>query len=63
MLDKNGRVIVWSDETTWFDGRISAPGGFAEVSGKKTLASVHLAGIDVGHLLLDPEILNIVAAG
>ena len=60
---QNGRVIVWSDETTWFDGRISAPGGFAEVSGKKTLASVHLAGIDVGHLLLDPEILNIVAAG
>ena len=60
---QNGRVIVWSDETTWFDGRISAPGGFAEVSGKKTLASVHLVGIDVGHLLLDPEILNIVAAG
>ena len=60
---QNGRVIVWSDETTWFHGTISAPGGFAEVSGKKTLAAVHLAGIDVGHLLLDPEILNIVAAG
>ena len=49
-----GRVIVWSDETTWFNGNISAPGGFAEVSGKETLASVHLAGIDVGELLLDP---------
>ena len=60
---QNGRVIVWSDETTWFDGRISAPGGFAEVSGKKVLASVNLSGIDVGHLLLDPEILNIVAVG
>ena len=58
-----GRVIVWSDETTWFDGHITAPDGFAEVSGKKVLASVHLAGIDVGHLLLDPEILNIVASG
>ena len=58
-----GRVIVWSDETTWFDGNITAPDGFAEVSGKKVLASVNLAGIDVGHLLLDPEILNIVAVG
>ena len=58
-----GRVIVWSDETTWFNGNISAPGGFAEVSGKETLASVHLAGIDVGELLLDPADIIIAAAG
>ena len=56
---KDGRVIVWSDETTWFNGDISAPGGFAEVSGKETLASVHLAGIDVGELLLDPQSITI----
>ena len=55
----NGRVIVWSDETTWFNGNITAPGGFAEVSGKKTLASVNLAGIDVGELLLDPTSITI----
>ena len=64
MLDagQNGRVIVWADETTWFDGRMSAPEGFAEVSGKKILASVNLAGIDMGEfgeLLLDPEHINI----
>ena len=58
-----GRVIVWSDETTWFNGDISAPDGFAEVSGKETLASVHLAGIDVGELLLDPADIIIAAAG
>ena len=58
-----GRVIVWSDETTWFNGDISAPGGFAEVSGKETLASVHLAGIDVGELLLDPADIIIAASG
>ena len=56
-----GRVIVWSDETTWFNGNITAPGGFAEVSGKEVLASVHLAGIDVGELLLDPADIIIAA--
>ena len=58
-----GRVIVWSDETTWFNGNITAPDGFAEVSGKQTLASVNLAGIDVGELLLDPTSITIVASG
>ena len=57
-----GRVIVWSDDVTWFNGDISAPDGFAEVSGKETLASVHLAGIDVGELLLDPEDIIISSA-
>ena len=58
-----GRVIVWSDDVTWFNGNITAPGGFAEVSGKETLASVNLAGIDVGELLLDPADIIIAAAG
>ena len=58
-----GRVIVWSDETTWFNGNISAPDGFAEVSGKEVLASVNLAGIDVGELLLDPADIIIAASG
>ena len=58
-----GRVIVWSDDVTWFNGDISAPGGFAEVSGKETLASVNLAGIDVGELLLDPTRIFIAAIG
>ena len=58
-----GRVIVWSDDVTWFNGDISAPGGFAEVSGKETLASVNLAGIDVGELLLDPTSITIAATG
>ena len=58
-----GRVIVWSDDVTWFNGDISAPEGFAEVSGKQTLASVHLAGIDVGELLLDPADIIIAATG
>ena len=60
-----GRVIVWADETTWFNGRIFAPEGFAEVSGKKVLASVNLAGIDMGEfgeLLLDPEHINITSS-
>ena len=60
---KDGRVIVWSDETTWFNGNISAPDGFAEVSGKEVLASVNLAGIDVGELLLDPTRIFIAAIG
>ena len=58
-----GLVIVWSDETTWFNGNITAPGGFAEVSGKQTLASVNLAGIDVGELLLDPADIIIADMG
>ena len=63
----NGRVIVWSDETTWFHGNINVPDGFAEVSGKGNLAAVNLPGINVGTsgkgiLLLDPLHISIVAA-
>ncbi len=61
-----GRVIVWSDGDTRFDGHISAAargssgdGGFIEVSGKNNLA--FRGGVDLGtvagrpgQLLLDP---------
>ena len=59
-----GRVIVWSDEITWFNGNINVPGGFAEVSGKRNLATVNLPGIKVGAsgtLLLDPWVISISA--
>jgi filamentous hemagglutinin family protein len=56
-----GRVMVWADDTTRFEGLISAAGatgGFAEVSGKRSLA-FHPAGVlDLGpggNLLLDPD--------
>ena len=61
-----GRVIVWSDEITWFNGNINVPGGFAEVSGKRDLATVNLPGINVGAsgtLLLDPWIIDISEVG
>ena len=62
-----GRVIVWSDDFTRFDGHISARGGllsgnggFAEVSGKHSLAftgNVNMTAAQGawGKLLLDPD--------
>jgi filamentous hemagglutinin family protein len=64
--DNGGRVIVWADGTTGFDGNISARGGvnfgnggFAEVSGKQNLifnGSADLSAVNgsFGTLLLDP---------
>ncbi len=61
-----GRVILWSDQATSFAGMISAKGGalggdggFAEVSGKATLAFTGTADLRAAHgrfgtLLLDP---------
>ncbi|TCR63424.1 MBG domain-containing protein [Bosea sp. BK604] len=61
-----GRIIVWSDEFTGFDGRIRAQGGpnggdggFAEVSSKGVLAYrgqtiLTAARGQIGTLLLDP---------
>ncbi len=69
-----GKVIVWSDDTTNFQGNISAVGGaisgnggFAEVSGKATLVYDGLADLrapngETGTLLLDPFNLTISAA-
>lgn len=69
-----GRVIVWADEVTRFEGAIAArggaqagDGGFVEVSAKGHLAfrgSVDLlapAGA-TGELLLDPEVIVIAAS-
>jgi|GEM_PF-2746304 len=64
-----GRVIVWSDDATRFDGLITArggslggQGGFSEVSGKESLVfrgHVDLSAIDgsSGTLLLDPALI------
>ncbi|HEY9852033.1 MAG TPA: CHAT domain-containing protein [Leptolyngbyaceae cyanobacterium] len=72
-----GRVIVWANKTTYFDGKISAAGGknagdggFIEVSGKENLvfqgtANAAAPNGKTGTLLLDPAILTITdkAAG
>jgi filamentous hemagglutinin family protein len=62
-----GRVIVWADEVTAFNGQVSAKGGaaggdggFVEVSGKETLlfrggADLSAAAGQLGTLLLDPR--------
>lgn len=69
-----GRVIVWSNEDTLFEGTISArgtgngAGGFAEVSGKRTLQYFGFADLrdelgKAGTLLLDPLDLAVIAGG
>ncbi len=71
-----GRVIVWSDDTTHFDGRISArggllggDGGFVETSGKLQLG-VNRGSVSVaadagrgGTWLLDPATINVITGG
>ena len=56
------RVIVWSDDTTFFEGKIDSTQGsnegFVEISGKETLGPLNLADIKAGELLIDPS--NIV---
>ncbi len=71
---KGGRVIVWADKTTNYQGEITArggaaggDGGFAEVSGKETLAfngEVDLSAPkgEKGTLLLDPNNLTIASS-
>jgi filamentous hemagglutinin family protein len=63
--EQGGRVIVWSDDTTRFEGAISARGkGFAEVSGKGTLRFSGEVDTGGGTLLLDPTNITVqVAAG
>lgn len=68
-----GRVILWADDTTAFDGDISArggenggDGGFVEVSGAENLAfrgTVDVAAPQgaVGSVLLDPTNITIQA--
>ncbi|HBB33227.1 MAG TPA: hypothetical protein DDZ80_01030, partial [Cyanobacteria bacterium UBA8803] len=67
-----GRVIVWADEITRFDGKISARGGdnsgnggLAEVSGQQDLifsGQTDLSAVNgsLGTLLLDPTDITIV---
>jgi filamentous hemagglutinin family protein len=70
-----GKVVVWSDNTTQFNGNISAQGGvfsgnggWVEVSGKQKLSYAGLTntlapnGI-IGTLLLDPADFIIAATG
>jgi hypothetical protein len=69
-----GRVIVWSEDHTVFNGQISARGGdlggnggFAEVSGRANLTFTGLADLraplgDWGTLLLDPSDFVVVAS-
>ncbi len=70
-----GKVIVWSDGDTRYNGTISAQGGvqggnggFVEVSGKQRLAfqgQVDTRAFlgQAGTLLLDPDTINIVTGG
>ena len=72
---QGGRVIVWADETTRFNGNISARGGlfygnggFAEVSGKQSLDFQGLVDLRstfgiAGTLLLDPTDITISTGG
>ena len=68
-----GRIIVWADDATRYAGHLSAragvsggDGGFAEVSGKRTLGFHGTADLRApagrsGSLLLDPDNITIVA--
>ncbi|WP_193933253.1 CHAT domain-containing protein [Coleofasciculus sp. LEGE 07092] len=70
-----GRVIVWSDHTTQFQGAIAARGGsargnggFAEVSGRQILKYEGTADLLApngltGNLLLDPATFTIANSG
>src|SRR5262249_59869507 len=73
-MGDGGRVIVWADQDTQFDGSVSArggpdggAGGFIEVSGggRLTYGGTADAGApagEAGTLLLDPQNLIISAA-
>ncbi|MGE0393089.1 MAG: MBG domain-containing protein [Vicinamibacterales bacterium] len=68
-----GRIIVWADGRTRFDGALDArggadggDGGFAEVSGKDSLTFAGTADLSApngafGALLLDPTNIEVVA--
>jgi filamentous hemagglutinin family protein len=69
-----GKVILWSDQMTAFNGTIRATGGplagdggFAEVSGRQLAftGDVDLGALKgvAGTLLLDPEVLHINSSG
>ena len=60
---KGGKVAVWADDTTRFNGRITAQGGAVETSGKKTLQVGPAAVVKAGSWLLDPTNITIQSSG
>lgn len=67
---RGGDVVVWSDDTTRMDGRITATGaaggGTVETSGKGALALGDTAAVETGAggaWLLDPRNVTIAATG
>jgi filamentous hemagglutinin family protein len=58
-----GKVAVWADETTRFNGTITAMGGAVETSGKKTLQVGPVALVKAGSWLLDPTNITIQSSG
>ncbi len=69
-----GRIIVWADDTTIYEGALTArgagsgDGGFAEISGKQNLGFAGTVDLSApfgenGLLLLDPENIVIGAVG
>jgi len=69
--EDGGRVIVWADDWTWFEGNISCRGvngGFVEVSGKQNLhynglSDLSPCGGEFGTLLLDPKNILVFTPG
>ncbi len=59
---KGSRVILWSDDTTVFNGKIFAKDGFVETSGKKIL-NVLTGHVTAETWLLDPTNLVIASSG
>ncbi|MBW4707473.1 filamentous hemagglutinin N-terminal domain-containing protein [Roseobacter sp. YSTF-M11] len=67
---RGGTVVIWSDESTWFDGSISTvgaiSGGLVETSGKINLGTGDNASVTAGNggtWLLDPRNVRIAASG
>ncbi|MFY7960065.1 MAG: filamentous hemagglutinin N-terminal domain-containing protein, partial [Elsteraceae bacterium] len=58
-----GKIVVWADDATRFNGQISAPGGKVETSGKKTLSVGATAKVKAGAWLLDPSDITIQPGG
>ncbi|WP_300035253.1 MBG domain-containing protein [uncultured Roseobacter sp.] len=65
-----GKIVVWSDGSTWFDGAVSASGGigggFVETSGRINLDVGENADVSLGsggQWLLDPRNVTIVRNG
>lgn len=60
---EGGRVIVWADDTTYFNGDIDATGvegdGFVETSGKQILTVGSQASVLADQWLLDPTNVSI----